>query len=147
MKDMNESAYMSMVVAVMFDALRGITNDYKNGGQLTVLPVNPKPAKEIWDEIVGGEGQPDLVGESEGLSFLRHYLFGGSGIGIGLENDLGITPEDVMAQYLEQRSLPPDTDIRLSLMMIIKEVSESLDEVLDFMRQLTADISDLPDVD
>ena len=80
-----------------------------------------KPAKEIWNELVGGEGQPDLVWGGEGISFLRHYLFGGSGIGIGLENDIGTTPEDVMAQYLEQRSLPPDTDIRLSLMMIIKE--------------------------
>ena len=143
----------------MFDALRGITYgagyeagqkdaiDNLNKGPLLMVPLDPRPAKEIWDEILGDVGRSTVAGGSEGMAFLRDYIFGGGGIGIGLENDIGTTPEDVMAQYLEQRSLPPDTDISLSLMMLIKEVHESLDAVLDFMGQLATDISDLPDVD
>ena len=142
----------------MFDALRGITYgagykagrkdaiDGLNKGPFPMVPLDPKPAKQMWDEILGDAGYSEAAGGSEGMAFLRDYIFGpswGTGIGIGLENDIGTTPEDVLTQYLEMRRLPADTDIRLALMMIIKEVHESLDVVLDFMGQLVTDISDV----
>jgi hypothetical protein len=152
----------------MFDALRelsrglGITYwaGYEAGkkvaiedpdlGPYLMVPEDPKPANKIWEEIVGEVGRDQADRGCRGMAFLRDYIFGdrlapigGSGVGMGLENNHMTTPESLMEQYLDERGLPLDTDFRLALMVLITEVDDSLSEFTEFMGQLGTDISDV----
>lgn len=115
-----------------------------------MAPVDPRPAKEIWEEVVGEVGRDQACRGCRGMAFLRDYIFGDrlapigqSGVGMGLENNHMTTPESLMEQYLDERGLPLDTDFRLAFAVLMAEVDDSLSEFTEFMGQLVTDISDV----